>query len=225
MPLPMRLLAYRRSPSAPSGASCGLVRSPDESPPEEGLPPAQRILGAEGAGVGDSDPAHQQSRGERLLEWLLPGVNPAGAIYGMIVIGALLAAESSLHDTYLETVGSAVLALALYWLAHAYANLLGQRIDTRERLTAAALGRSLLHDWAIMRGGGGPLLALLICWVVGASQETAVTVAVWTTVGSLLAFELLAGLRARSRPAELLLEGCVGAAMGLGVLALRVILH
>lgn len=171
------------------------------------------------------DSTAEEDRRERVLRWLLPGSNPAGVVYGMIALGALLAAESGLHDTYVETVGSALLALSLYWLAHAYAELLGERMGTGERLTAATLGRALAHDWAIMRGATGALLALLICWLVGASQETAVTVALWTTAGSLVVYELAAGLRARSRPAELLLEGCVGAAMGLGVLALRVILH
>jgi hypothetical protein len=172
----------------------------------------------------DLEPARAPRAG-RLLAWLAPGANPAGAIYGMLAIGALLAAESGLRDTYAETVGSALVALALYWLAHAYADLLGQRLQTRERLTAAALRRNLLHDWAIMRGGALPLLVLVLCWTAGASQETAVTVDLWITAGSLVAFELLAGLRARARPGELLLEGCVGATMGLGVLVLRVLLH
>jgi hypothetical protein len=162
---------------------------------------------------------------EHALAWLLPGANPAGAIYGMIAIGALLAAESGLRDTYLETLASALIALALYWLAHAYADMLGQRLQKRARLTAAGLGRNLMHDWAIMRGGAVPLLVLLACWAAGASQETAITVDLWVTAANLLAYELLAGLRAHSRPAELLLEGCVGAVMGLGILALRVILH
>ncbi|HEY3758616.1 MAG TPA: hypothetical protein VGL37_02555 [Solirubrobacteraceae bacterium] len=160
-----------------------------------------------------------------VLAWLLPGTNPAGAIYGMIAIGALLAAESGLRDTYLETLASALIALALYWLAHAYADMLGQRVEKRAQLDAATLGRTLLHDWTIVRGGVVPLLVLLVCWAAGASQETAVTVDLWVTAGSLLTYELLAGLRARSRPAELLLEGCVGAAMGIGILALRVVLH
>ncbi|HEY2767679.1 MAG TPA: hypothetical protein VGI76_05445 [Solirubrobacteraceae bacterium] len=167
----------------------------------------------------------ERGRAERLLDWLLPGTNPAGAIYGMIAIGALLAAESGLRETYPETLGSALLALSLYWLAHTYADLLGQRLETHERLSLKSLGQKLLHDWSIMRGGTLPLLVLVVCWAAGASQEAAVTIDLWVTAGSLLAYELLAGLRARTRPAELVLEGCVGAAMGLGVLALRVILH
>ncbi len=174
----------------------------------------------------DTEPARRERAGwERVIGWLLPGSNPAGAVYGMIAVGALLAAESGLHDNYLETVGSVLVALALYWLAHAYAELLGRRWRTREHLTASALWRALARDWTIMRGATSALIALAACWAAGASQETAVTIAIWTTAGSLVVYELAAGVRARSRPAELLLEGCVGAAMGVGVLALRVILH
>jgi hypothetical protein len=161
----------------------------------------------------------------RALDWALPGENPAGAVYGTITVGALLAAESSLRETYLETVGSVAVALVIYWLAHSYAEMLGHRLTAHKRLTAHELGRALGRDWAIVRGAGAPLLALLIGWAVGAEQETAVTVALWICAGSLVAFELLAGLRARAGPAELALELCVGAAMGVGVIVLRVILH
>jgi hypothetical protein len=161
----------------------------------------------------------------RALDWALPGKNPAGTVYGTITVGALLAAESGLHDTYPETVGSVVVALVIYWLAHSYAELLGHRLAAGERLTARELGRALGRDWAIVRGAGAPLLALLVAWAVGAGQGAAITAALWTCAASLVAFELLAGLRARAQPAELALELCVGAAMGLGVIALRVILH
>ena len=146
-------------------------------------------------------------------------------MYGTITVGALLAAESSVRETYAETVSSVAVALVIYWLAHSYAELLGHRITAQKRLTLQELGRALGRDWAIVRGAGAPLLTLLIAWAVGAEQETAVTVALWICAGSLVAFELLAGLRARAGPAELALELCVGAAMGIGVVILRVILH
>lgn len=161
----------------------------------------------------------------RALDRLLPGENPAGAVYGMITVGALLAAESSLHDTYPEMIAAVTIALIVYWLAHSYAELLGQRLTAHEHLTVSGLARALWRDWAIVRGAGAPLLALLIAWAAGASQETGVTVALWTCVASLVAFELLAGLRARAQPAELAIELCIGAAMGFGVILLRVIMH
>ena len=155
----------------------------------------------------------------------MPAGNPAGVIYGVIVIGALLAAESGRHETYLETVGSAAIAAGLYWLAHAYTTVLGRRLQTLEHLTAVALWRALVHDWALIRGAAIPLLVLLIAWAAGADQATAVSAALWSAVASLVGFELLAGLRSRATRSELLLELAVGAAMGLAILALKIVLH
>jgi hypothetical protein len=137
----------------------------------------------------------------RVAGWIVPERNPAGAVYGLITIGALLAAESSLRETYPETVGSAAIAVVLYWFAHSYADVLGLRLSEQRRL------------------------ALLVAWAGGASQTTAVTAAVWTVVASLIAFELAAGVRSRAKPAELAFEVLVGATMGLGILALRALLH
>lgn len=162
---------------------------------------------------------------ERLVAWIVPERNPAGAVYGLITLGALLAAESGLHDTYPETIGSAALAVVLYWFAHSYSDVLGLRLDEHESFSWAELWRTFSRDWAIAKGASVPLLTLLIAWATGASQITGVTAAVWTTVACLIAFELAAGIRSKARPPELFLEVLVGASMGIGILALRALLH
>jgi hypothetical protein len=159
-----------------------------------------------------------------LAERIVPA-NPGGVIYGILAIGALLAAESGEHESYLDTLASAAIAAALYWVAHAYAELLGQRLAERERLGASALARALAHDWAIMRGAALPLLAIVVAWVAGASQQTAVIAALWSAIASVVAFELLAGVRAQASARELVFDAGVGAAMGLTVLALKIVLH
>lgn len=141
------------------------------------------------------------------------------------MVGALLAAESGSHESYLDTLGSAAIAIALYWLAHAYASVLGHRLATHESLTARALLRALGHDLTLVRGAAIPLVALLIAWAAGAAQQTAVTAALWSTVASLIAFELLAGIRSRAKPCELALEVSVGVVMGVAILALKIVLH
>jgi hypothetical protein len=155
----------------------------------------------------------------------VPEESASGIVYGIIVVAALLAAESGRHESYLDTIASAAIAAALYWLAHAYAELLGHRLEQHERLTASALARALAQDRAIIRGAALPLAVLAVCWAAGAAQQTAVTAALWTTIASLVAFELLAGLRARASPRELALEAGVGAAMGIAILALKIVLH
>jgi hypothetical protein len=147
--------------------------------------------------------------------------NAAGMVYGLITVGALMAAESGRHERYVDAFASALFATLLYWLAHAYADLLGRRLETGERLTVRSLGHALAHDWAIVRGAAIPLLALVIAWVLGASREAGVTAALRTAVVAIVAFELLAGIRAKSTPGELLLKGAVGVAMGLAILAVK----
>lgn len=156
---------------------------------------------------------------------LVPAGNAAGVVYGVITVGALMAAESGRHESYFDALASALFATLLYWLAHAYADLLGRRLETGERLTLRTLGRALMHDWAIVRGACIPLAALVIAWLVGASQEAGVTAALRTAVVAVVVFELLAGIRARSTPSELLLKGAVGVTMGLAILAVKGILR
>jgi len=141
------------------------------------------------------------------------------------VTSALLAAESGLHETYLATFASAALGAVLYWVAHAYADVLGRRLHSRRRLTPGELGRSLLHESAVARGAAIPLVALLIAAATGAGQETGVTVAIWTGVASIVVLEMIAGLRSDASRGGLLLEACVGIGMGLGVIALKAIVH
>jgi hypothetical protein len=160
-----------------------------------------------------------------VLEWIVPESNPAGVVYGIITIGALLAAESGLRDTYPETVGSAAIAMVLYWFAHSYADVLGLRLAEQRRVGRGELWRTFVQDWAIARGAAAPLLALLVAWACGASQASAVTAGVWTAVASLILFELAAGVRSRAQPLELVFEVLVGATMGLAILSLRALLH
>jgi hypothetical protein len=164
-------------------------------------------------------------KGDCLTKRLVPADNAAGVVYGVITVGALMAAESGRHETYLDTLASALVATLLYWLAHAYADLLGRRLATGDRLSAATLSRALVHDWAIVRGAALPLAALVIAWIAGASQQAGVTAALRTAVVTVVLFELVAGVRAKSTLSELVLKGAVGVTMGLAILALKGILR
>ncbi len=156
---------------------------------------------------------------------LVPANNPAGVVYGVITVGALMAAESGRHESYVDAFASALIATLLYWLAHSYSDLLGDRLRTGEPLTLRALGGALGRDWAIVRGAAIPLLALVIAWLVGADRESGVTAALRTAVVTVVVFELLAGIRAKSTPGELLLKAGVGVTMGIAILAVKGILR
>jgi hypothetical protein len=191
--------------------------SPDEPPAPAPADPAEPVAPPHEA-------PHAAAPGTPRSRWLVPD-NPAEFVYGVITIGAVMAAESGAHETYIETIVSALIATLLYWVARAYTDLLGHRLASGEVLSGSALGRELVADWAIVRGASVPLAALVIAWIAGASQSTGVSVALYTAVVTIVLFELIAGLRAKSRPRELLFHTGIGIAMGLAILAMKGILR
>jgi hypothetical protein len=156
---------------------------------------------------------------------LVPAANPAGIVYGLLATGAVLAAERTLRETYLDTLASEVLAALVYWLLHAYAGLLGERLSEQRPLRLSSLLRELADDWSIVRGAAIPIAALLIAYLAGASQRTGEAIALWVAIGGLVVFELLAAVRVNATWRELVFETFVGVTMGLGVLALAIVLH
>lgn len=151
--------------------------------------------------------------------------NPARVVYGTIVCGALLAAESARLETYQETVASVVIAVVVYWLAHSYADLAGERLVDGTRLTWRAVRASAVHEVPILTGAALPLTVLIIMWIVGVSLTDAVTAAVYSCAGMIVLVEIIAGVRTELHGWELVGQVAFGVVLGLLVVALKVILH
>lgn len=156
---------------------------------------------------------------------IVPEQNPGGMVYGAIIVGALLATESGVHETYTATVAAMIVATLLSWLAHSYAAVLGRRLEGGETVAGLALLRALVAERVLLRGTYVPLLILLVAWAAGLSESTGVTIAIWSVIVSLVIFELIAGLRMHSTLRELLVDVTVGLTMGIGILVLKVVLH
>ena len=159
----------------------------------------------------------------RILALILK--NPGDAIYGAIAVGALLAAETPRRETYARTVAAVAITLVLYWLAHSYADLAGERLRSGVELTARGLLATMLHELPILVGAAIPLATLLGCWIAGASLSRAVGGAVWTSAAIVVAVELAAGIRGRLKGRQLLFQALVGALLGSLIILLRALLH
>jgi hypothetical protein len=172
--------------------------------------------------------AHAQpGRLRQVIAWLgkVTLENAGGAIYGTVMIGVLFAAESSGSLGYPDTVAAALIVLALYWLTHLYTYTLGTRLRTGEPLSARVFWRSCIHELPIIEGALLPLLVLLVAWAAGASITTGVNIAVWTTAVSIIGLEVAAGWRSGLGLSRLLLQVCVGAAIGITIVGLKLLLH
>jgi hypothetical protein len=151
--------------------------------------------------------------------------NFGSALYGLIIVSALLAAESATRETYGETLLGAVLALLISWWAHAYSEFVFLRAQEGERLTRTGVGRMLRRELPIIVGAAPPVLAVLIAWAAGAGLDTAITIALVTSAVTILATEVVAGVQAELSGRELAIQVLAGSAFGLLILGLKLVLH
>lgn len=161
-----------------------------------------------------------------ISRWVDPEDNPSGVVYGTIAVGALLAAESTRRDTFAETIGATVIALVMYWLAHAYSEVVGHRLAPGPAPSSASMmGRALVHELAIVKGATLPTAVLVICWLAGVNLTTAVAAALWTSAGTLGYFEVVAALSTRGRWHRVVLESFFGISLGAGILLLHTVVR
>ena len=151
--------------------------------------------------------------------------NPGGYVYGTMLVATLLAAETPGRETYPRTIIGVLVALAIYWLAISYAEYVGHRAHGGEHFSLRGYIGIAVHELALVIGAVGPLIAVLLCWAFGASLHTAVIVASWSAAGIIAATELILGVRSRLDGIDLVVQTGAGVVFGLGVVALRVLLH
>jgi hypothetical protein len=151
--------------------------------------------------------------------------NTGGVLYGTITVGALLAAESADRETYARTVGAVAIAMLLYWLVHAYSSFAEHRVEQGLPLSLRGLARTLAAELMIVAGAAVPLLAVLICWAVGARLSTAVSAAIYTSSAMIVVIEVVAGVSAELSGRDLIVQIALGAVFGLLVISLNLALH
>ncbi len=151
--------------------------------------------------------------------------NLEAAIYGDITVGSVLAVESTRQQTLLGTLAGVIIALLLYWLAHSYAESAAQRLREGEPLSMTGLWQTMTHEVAILLGAAFPLLALLLAEAAGASLSQANTAAVWTSASAVVLIEGVAAARSHRSGADRVLQIAFGALLGVGIVALRLLLH
>ena len=162
---------------------------------------------------------------ERLARWIDSGGNPSGVVYGVIAVGLLIAAEDPAVETYPRLVEATIVAITLYWVAHGYATILGQRVTTGRPASRHDIMNAFIRESALAWGATMPLLALLASWLIGARLGTAVTAALSTAALTLCIFEVVAGIRADLSRIALAGNAIVGAGLGAALFAVKSILY
>jgi hypothetical protein len=153
--------------------------------------------------------------------------NPARAIYGTILVMAVITALS--HD---DNVGSGELIVAVlattfvFWIAHVYAEVLGRRVEGEGgRPTFATIAVAARGEWPLVEAALLPVLCLLVGVVGVVETDTAVSIAIGAGVVELFAYGIAAGRRLHLSTGATIVVGVVNGAIGLLVVLLKVLVH
>ena len=163
-----------------------------------------------------------------ILEWFLglvdPDSHPAGLVYGLVVLGSVLAAESVHSSGPLRDILAAVTVLVVYWLAHTYADLMGRRFMRMTPLTWQDVWEVARHEAAILRGAAVPVVAMVVAMVFGLSAWRVDEVGIIAVVGMLMLFAVVGGIRANLSKPALVLQAGLALAFGIFIALIRGVL-
>jgi hypothetical protein len=177
----------------------------------------------------DADPIGALTGWRRVIMKILHAVEPVGhpesAIYGTLIAAAILATKAYKGQSGTEVIESAGLLLLLFWVAHVYAGVLGERLQTHARPGWSAIVRAALADQSMLLGSLIPVVVFAVVRGAGASVNTSGLSALWFTVGLLVFWGLLAAVRGGARGLELVAETLVCALLGFGVVVLKIYIH
>jgi hypothetical protein len=149
----------------------------------------------------------------------------ASAIYGAILVTAVIAALSEDHGAGARELLAAALDTSIvFWLAHVYAQHVGERAATTDRAQWHSFRALLGRELPMVVAAFLPLAALALGAANVLSRDTAVTAALTAGVVELFFWGTLAG-RHEHGPLRALVGGVANAGLGVLVVLLKVLVH
>ena len=155
---------------------------------------------------------------------LFRGPESAGAIYGTIAAMAVIAATAG-HMPPGRLLAVTVATLAVFWLAHVYAQTLSHHLRGETRLSWASVTAAMAEERPMLEGPT-PSLVLLLLGLLGVlREEMAVRLALWAGVAQLVIWGVAYARRQGWPWPSAMAAGAVNGVFGVAIVVLEVLLH
>jgi hypothetical protein len=148
------------------------------------------------------------------------------AVYGSILAAALIEALRAEHVSAESIALSLLSTMVVFWLAHVWSGLVGDRIRHGPRPQLHRVIAVARAEWPLVEASFVPLLALLLGWAGLYGNQTAARIALAACIGQLVVWGLLVGRRASEHWWAGALAGLTNGVLGLALIFLEVqVLH
>ncbi|WUH89143.1 hypothetical protein OG900_02685 [Streptomyces sp. NBC_00433] len=161
----------------------------------------------------------------RLLPWPrrdqtgrpLARTDYAGALYGSLLAASVIAAASAVGDSpRLQLVVLLLVTGLVFWAAHVYAHLAGERLAGR-RLGWAEARRVGRREWPIVEAAVLPAAAVALSPLLGLGLSGTAWLALAIAVAQQVAWACIGALHAGASRAMASVEGMVNLVLGLAI--------
>jgi hypothetical protein len=156
--------------------------------------------------------------------WLaIIAANPRGAVYGTIVATAVIAASAG-HTSPELILAATVATLAVFWLAHVYADFLDHGLR-QDRFHLKILPGIMARELSMLAAPALSIVFLLLGAVGLFDERLAIRLALWNGVLQLVGWGIDIGRRHGQAWPAAILTGLVNGAFGVVIIVLEVLLH
>jgi hypothetical protein len=149
----------------------------------------------------------------------------SGTVYGTVIVMSVLAAGAKAYEHQLwRLVVLAGGSVVILWLAHVYAHGLGESLKLGRRVTVGELKSIARREYSIVAAAILPMSAVALGAVDILAQRTAVELALWLGVATLAAQGIRYARLERLGSGATVATVSVNLAIGLGLVALEVLI-
>ena len=147
------------------------------------------------------------------------------AVYGSILVASLVGAMFEQDASAQVMTLSLVSSIVIFWIAHAWSEVIGERLAHGHRFDRARIWSIAVEEWPLVESGVLPALVIGLAWLGVFSRDTATILALAVAILQLLGWGMLAGHRTQATWAAAIGIGAVDAALGIAIVALEIAVH
>jgi hypothetical protein len=150
----------------------------------------------------------------------------ADAVYGTILVLAVVAALSEDHGASPVAIAAGALATSLvFWVVHVYADVLSRRASGDTTGSWPLLRHAARQEWPLVEAAIVPTLPLLLGWIGLFERSTAVTLSLLVGLADLAGWGYLAGRTMGQSRFRAAISALGAAALGTLMVLLKNLVH
>jgi hypothetical protein len=159
----------------------------------------------------DAQAAHRLAGGGRF----------AAAVYGSFLAASVIGVAYQTGEDAREMTETLLGTMVIFWLAHAWSEVVGEHIAAASRLRPGDVLRVARGEWPLVEAAVVPTLLLGLAWAGAWSRDTGAMLAFSSAIVQITGWGFLAGLRSGATLLCAALLGAVQGTLGLALLALK----